>query len=247
MYLFSLQPQLPQRLLHIFQVLKHQLHRAFLFLLVDEHVGVLAVLLLAQVELFVEEVGGGLLATEALVLEVFQVETGHAAVVELQPLLLLGLDERVVVPELGGAVVGDHSHQHVLGVLRLALYGLFGHSAHRIRTQVELHRELQFCVDLLIDEGVVVEDNPIEMHDQYIGTSTNDCLLTDIRLLVAEPTPIIINNLPQNKLIKRLRQRLRTLDLHRQTIERLFSMRHLMTLIARQHITRLPTIRILKD
>lgn len=93
--------------------------------LVDEEVGVLAVLLLDRPVKLV--IYGICSASETLLLKILDIEHFDDAIVELQPLLVLRLDKTVVVPVLCPSIMDHYAHQvvHVVGpfllLVRLSL------------------------------------------------------------------------------------------------------------------------------
>jgi hypothetical protein len=100
------------------------------------------------------------LSAEALAIKILQIKPRNPTIVELQPLLLLGLYEAVIMPELGCPVMGNHTHELVLGRLLGVGRGL-GVRGDRVGLQVELHWELQFCIDLFVYESVVIKDDAL--------------------------------------------------------------------------------------
>lgn len=56
--------------------------------------------------------------------------------------------------------MGNHTHELVLGRLLGVGRGL-GVRGDRVGLQVELHWELQFCIDLFVYESVVIKDDAL--------------------------------------------------------------------------------------
>lgn len=153
------------QLIDQFAVLLVQLH-CELVLRLDELVG-------RQDAALVEEdvgVGGvgdlrpsvlGLKSAEALPLNILLIEVSDILVVELEPAVLLGLNERVVVPAFGGSGVDDHSLERVLGVNG-------GVVALDVVLEVEQLREpqLRMHLDLIALDRII--DNPLQVEHHYL-------------------------------------------------------------------------------
>lgn len=92
------------------------MNRTFTLLLIDEQVGAFGGFFLLVVVLVVER-GRGEISPKAFGLNVGWIEGRHLAVIELDPLVVAGLDVADVVPRVSSAAVADDADQVVVVLL----------------------------------------------------------------------------------------------------------------------------------
>ncbi len=144
------------------------LHVALLLPLVDQHVGILDLLLG-----FIPSI----LASEGLLAQILNIELAHHSVVELVPLHGVSvLDVGVVVAAIGIPDVHDHSLQNVvviiIGLHLLLISSLFTlllpQELPRVLLKIEFLGELAVIVDLQLHHLGVVELEALESDDQIV-------------------------------------------------------------------------------
>jgi hypothetical protein len=87
------------------------------------------------------------------------------------------LDEAIVMPVIGSAIMANDASEPVLKILALLLRAVGG--------QVHLQREFQPAVDLFVDQDIEVEHDPLQVEDEHVGPLGEEGALLDGDLLAA--------------------------------------------------------------
>jgi hypothetical protein len=210
---FFLESQQLQHELFLFLRFDLQLSVVVLNLAVDEEVGAFAVLSLLPVVLILI----GERSSETFSLNIGNVETIDQTVVELKPLPRLVLNVADIVTHLRIPDVTDDARELVLVVgmflrqtaivLLLSLVVVGGEGV-----KIEFSGKFVLVGNLLVYEGVQIEDHPLEMQGEYLRRLADPGLLGNVHLLLAEIAVVVVDDFPQDEALKGLRQRLRVLD-----------------------------------
>ena len=62
--------------------------------------------------------------------------------------------------------------------------------------------KLEFAVHFLVAKGLIVEDNPLQVDDQHVGHISKQLALTNIDLLAAAVTKVVLDQLTLELLLQ---------------------------------------------
>jgi hypothetical protein len=128
-------------------------------------------------------------ATERLPFQVFFVEATDTLVIELDPPVLLGLHQRIVVPPFRRARVDHHSLQPVIS-------GGGGSVILDEVCEADLLREGELRVDLDLVALLLVVNDALQVENDYLGKSVEVGALVDLgHLLIALFAEVVGNGL----------------------------------------------------
>mmetsp|Transcript_23113 Transcript_23113/g.22528 ORF Transcript_23113/g.22528 Transcript_23113/m.22528 type:complete len:203 (+) Transcript_23113:115-723(+) len=110
----------------------------------------------------------------------------------------------------------------------------------RVGLEVQLVRELKVVVEFVVLEGVEVEHEPLQVHNEHIGGLGDEHPFADVHLLAAPFALVVVDHLPLHQLLQALMHRLDVLHCQTQIVEILNTIPHLPTLLTDQLAAGLP-------
>lgn len=151
-------------------------------------------------------------ASEALPFNVLLIEGSDVLVIELQPAVLLGLDERVIVPAIGCSSVDDDSLERILSVDG-------GVVVLDVVLEVEHLREGELGVDLDLVTLVGIVDDPLQVEHDYLRQFVEVSPLADLAdLLVALLAEVVSHLLLLRELLETVLEVVVVLHLDHQAV-----------------------------